>query len=232
LTALALSSGTDVQPPGGIEFREVFVDANGSVVQPNLQPTTKLEFRPEFIQADGQVAVTMLEETPGLLTPELFVGPDGQVTVDSLDQVPGILFTELRIDANGTVLTPTVTPPPGLEYRPIFIRADGAPGTSGTPAPSPKPQQLLELDGAWPNPFNPNLEIRFRLHADGPTVVRVYDARGALVRTLLQADLAADLHVLRWDGRDASGLTVASGTYWIRVSAHGEEYTTRAVLVK
>ena len=232
LTALALSSDTDVQPPGGIEFRDVFIDASGNVVVPTLQPTTQLEFRPEFIRPDGQVALTVLQETPGLLTPEIFVGPDGHVTVESLDPVPGIIFTELEIDPNGSVLTQMVTPPPGLEYRPIFIRPDGTPGTGTTPAPSPKPQHLLELDGAWPNPFNPNLEIRFRLHAAGPVNVRVYDARGALVRTLLQDELPADLHVLRWDGRDANGNDVASGTYLIHVRAHGEEHTTRAVLVK
>lgn len=232
LTALALS-GTDLQPPTGIEFRSAFIGPDGGVRDTTLVPTTRLEFRPEFISSDGQVTVQTLEVATDLMTPDQFIDADGQVTQSHISNPPpGLVFTELRISDDGTVLTPNVQPPDGLEYPPIFIGADGDPGTGATSAPLPKPKHLLELDGAWPNPFNPALEIRFRLHDTAQVRVDVFDVRGALVRTLLEAELAADLHVLRWDGRDAQGTAVASGSYVIRVRAGHEELSTKAMLLK
>ena len=180
-----------------------------------------------------KVVVPTLEVATDLMTPDQFIGPNGEVTQSHISTPPpGLVFTELQISPDGAVLTPNVQPPDGLEYPPIFIGADGAPGTGSTPAPLPKPKHLLELDGAWPNPFNPALEIRFRLHDTAQVRVDVFDVRGALVRTLLEAELAADLHVLRWDGRDAAGNSVASGSYVIRVRAGNEERSTKAMLLK
>jgi FlgD Ig-like domain len=232
LAALALSSVPDLPPPTGIEFRDVFVDSQGQVLISNLEPTGRLEFRPEFIADDGSVATSSLAVAPGLITPDPFIGSDGEVTQSTLTQtVPGLVFTELRISDDGTVLTPTVQPPDGIEFPPIFIGPDGNP-VGPTPAPPSTPKRLLELDGAWPNPFNPALEIHFRLNRASVVRASVYDMRGVLVRTLLETELPADLHVLHWDGRDAKGSAVASGSYLIRVRAGSEEYSTRAVLVK
>ncbi len=60
----------------------------------------------------------------------------------------------------------------------------------------------------------------------------VYDVRGALVRTLLDADLPRGGYQATWDGRDASGRGMASGSYFARLEAGGKVETVRMSLVR
>jgi hypothetical protein len=70
---------------------------------------------------------------------------------------------------------------------------------------------------AWPNPFNPRVNLAWERPAAGPLTVAVYDLRGRLVRRLLARDQApARGHVL-WDGADASGRPAPSGVYLVRL---------------
>jgi flagellar hook assembly protein FlgD len=62
--------------------------------------------------------------------------------------------------------------------------------------------------------------------------LRVYDLRGALVRTLVDADLPRGSHQATWDGRDASGRGMASGSYFARLEAGGRGETVRMALVR
>jgi hypothetical protein len=57
----------------------------------------------------------------------------------------------------------------------------------------------------------------------------VYDLAGRRVRTLPTS--AAEPDVVRWDGRDASGRVVASGTYFVRPVWAGEGAAARVQLL-
>ena len=78
---------------------------------------------------------------------------------------------------------------------------------------------MVQTLTAAPNPFNPRLEIAFNLPRAGHVQVEVFDARGRLVRTLLQADAPAGAGTLIWNGDDAGGRPVASGVYHLRLTA-------------
>ena len=71
----------------------------------------------------------------------------------------------------------------------------------------------------YPNPFNPSTQIRFQLPADGRTVIRIYNTRGQLIRTLVNRSFAGGSHNLLWDGKDNAGREVASGLYFINIRA-------------
>jgi hypothetical protein len=88
------------------------------------------------------------------------------------------------------------------------------------------------LHDARPNPFNPRTTVAFDLPRDTAARLRIYDLRGALVRTLVDAGLARGRHQADWDGRDASGREVASGSYFARLEAEGEVETVRMSLVR
>jgi flagellar hook assembly protein FlgD len=50
----------------------------------------------------------------------------------------------------------------------------------------------------------------------------IYDAAGRQVASLLHGELPAGRRSVTWDGRDASGRTVASGLYFARlITPHG-----------
>lgn len=89
---------------------------------------------------------------------------------------------------------------------------------------------------SYPNPFNPETEVRVSLPEDvaqdGARVsVRVYSVTGALVRDLYR-DRARGDFVVRWDGKDNGGNRVASATYYAAITAGDEKETLKLVLLK
>jgi hypothetical protein len=84
-----------------------------------------------------------------------------------------------------------------------------------------------------PNPFNPSTTIRFDVARDGGHVsLRVYDIRGALVRTLVDGRLEAGRTSARWDGRDDAGQLLATGIYLYRLEASEFSETRKMLLLK
>ncbi len=73
-----------------------------------------------------------------------------------------------------------------------------------------------------PNPFNPQTVIRYRLPRRGTATVRIYDARGRLVRSLDGGEQAAGVYQVRWQGRDDRGEALASGVYFAALVLDGE----------
>ena len=62
--------------------------------------------------------------------------------------------------------------------------------------------------------------------------VRVYDASGRRVATLLDSELAPHTHRLVWDGTDASGAAVGSGVYFVRIEVGERVVSRKAVVIR
>ncbi len=84
----------------------------------------------------------------------------------------------------------------------------------------------LSLASIHPNPANPGLEVRFTLARPGRTTLRILDARGRVVRTLLDEPRSVGAHVASWDGRTDGGASAASGVYFAQVVS-GDGVATR-----
>jgi hypothetical protein len=98
--------------------------------------------------------------------------------------------------------------------------------------PLPAVPAVASLGPNRPNPFNPRTEIVFAIPEAGQVSLRVYDAAGRLVRTLLDAVLPAGPGAVSWDGRDQAGRAVASGVYLCRLrTAAGESPPARRMLL-
>lgn len=74
------------------------------------------------------------------------------------------------------------------------------------------PEQF-DLHQNYPNPFNPTTTIEFDLPQRGHVKLIIFNILGKEVVTLVERELSAGSHSVRWDGRDSDGATVASGIY-------------------
>jgi flagellar hook assembly protein FlgD len=59
--------------------------------------------------------------------------------------------------------------------------------------------------------------MEFALPIASSVDLSVYDASGRRVATLMHSDLPAGRRSVTWDGREASGRTVAAGLYFARL---------------
>ncbi len=71
----------------------------------------------------------------------------------------------------------------------------------------------------FPNPFNPETEIRFALTKDSHVAINVYNTLGQQIGTLIDTEYAAGFHSVRWDGKDRNGSPVSSGVYLYQIQA-------------
>jgi flagellar hook assembly protein FlgD len=94
-----------------------------------------------------------------------------------------------------------------------------------------KPAFTLAFHGAWPNPMTEQTRIVFDLARRGPVSVNLFDLRGRLVSTILDATLEPGPHSVAWDGRSSSGARLGAGIYWMRFGAEGREFVKRVVVL-
>lgn len=101
-----------------------------------------------------------------------------------------------------------------------------------TPVEESDTPMAFELANAYPNPFNPVTNIKFALPAAARTTVSVFDLRGRLVKTLLDAEMSAAVHTVQWFGDDAAGRPAAAGVYFYEVRSDQHRAVGRMALVK
>ena len=89
-----------------------------------------------------------------------------------------------------------------------------------------------ELQGNYPNPFNPETTIRFSVKEAGPVSIGVYNLKGQLVKTLLRENKAAGNHQVVWNGTDNNGRAVSSGVYYYKMNAGSYQASRKMILVK
>ena len=87
----------------------------------------------------------------------------------------------------------------------------------------------------YPNPFNPETWIPYRLAEPAEVTFRIYSASGVLVRTLALGYQPAGIYEYRsravyWDGKNDVGEPVASGIYFYTLTA-GDFAATRKMLI-
>ena len=87
----------------------------------------------------------------------------------------------------------------------------------------------------YPNPFNPETWIPYRLAEDAFVTVTIYDQGGRVVRRLNVGHQTAAVYerrskAIHWDGRNEVGDKVASGIYFYTLTA-GDFSATRKMLI-
>ena len=84
--------------------------------------------------------------------------------------------------------------------------------------------QKTQLAQNYPNPFNPETWIPFELAEAANVTIKIYDAKGQLVRTIALGQQPAGFYLTQeraayWNGCNDSGERVASGVYFYTLKA-------------
>ena len=115
-------------------------------------------------------------------------------------------------------------------YGPLYAIQNGNLAAAAIEV-TPPPSFADALMQNRPNPFNPETVIPFSLASPGRVAVRVYDVRGRLVRTLLDAIKPAGVHAARWNGATESGARAATGIYFYRITYPDGHTTSKKMAV-
>ena len=96
----------------------------------------------------------------------------------------------------------------------------------------PEEQPKFDVGYAAPSPMLTTSSLRLSIPTPQRVKVDVLDIRGRLTRRLADEILPAGTHGVTWDGRNESGRKVASGIYFLRVSAASGTRVRRVVLLR
>ena len=147
------------------------------------------------------------------------------VGIESADQNDGIQITFNNEDApgaapleNNRVYRITTEAPTGY-VESLYTAHESIP-------------QTFSLQPAYPNPFNPTTTIPLTVGSEKPISAKIYDITGRLVYDFGKQSYHSGVMRLSWNGRNQSGNSVASGTYFLRVMQNGVTDLQKLVLIK
>ncbi len=112
----------------------------------------------------------------------------------------------------------------GMVLDSIAVFGDPPTGISHDPNVVPT---KFELYQNYPNPFNPVTKIKFDIPKTGFTTLKVFDATGSEIKTLVSKELASGKYTVDFDASNLS-----SGIYYYRLESNGQIKTNKMSLVK
>jgi len=120
------------------------------------------------------------------------------------------------------------------EGNPIAITVNGRVDYTYTNVHSKSqevPSEYL-LHQNYPNPFNPVTRICYELPEAGETVLQIFSIHGKQVRVYRVHHQSPGTYDFFWDGLDAQGNVMSSGTYIYRLQCNHYEQYMKAVLIR
>lgn len=121
----------------------------------------------------------------------------------------------------------STAPEDAVTYRLQLIETQDA--VTIKPVLMPNSTKLLSN---YPNPFNPSTNINFIVEQAGPVNVAVYDILGRTVAELVNSTMQAGVYNAFWDAKSSAGVTLPSGSYWVRLNTPTQKAMHRIVLIR
>ncbi len=92
--------------------------------------------------------------------------------------------------------------------------------------------EAYSLSQNFPNPFNPSTNIKYTLKDDGNVKLAIFNIRGQLVRTLVDARQSAGEYTQVWNGQDNNGTVLPSGIYFYTIQVNEFKITKKMSFTK
>ena len=110
--------------------------------------------------------------------------------------------------------------------------SDPAEWEGNVDAPVNELPAVTELQGNYPNPFNPSTTVQFATRESGHVTLEIYNVKGQKVKTLVDDRMDPGYHVITWDGRNDDGQIVTSGIYFSNMKTGKYTATKKMILMK
>ena len=136
------------------------------------------------------------------------------ISAQGLNAQPGITYTIVLSGGSFQYIRDAAVqfPPARVEHLKSILEYMGniVPDVCGVPGDGP--QFANALFNAYPNPFNPTTTIKYTIKDRAHVSLKVYNAAGQLVRTLIdEVQAPEEVKPVEWDGANNAGPTVSSG---------------------
>ena len=93
-------------------------------------------------------------------------------------------------------------------------------------------QLLFKLFNNYPNPFNAETTIKYRLLKSMKVSIAIYNILGQKVKTLINREMDSGHHSVKWEGRNDHGEPVASGVYIVKMNTKDFIKTKKILYLK
>jgi len=90
----------------------------------------------------------------------------------------------------------------------------------------------FEIANNYPNPFNAETLITYKVPTAGHVELAVYNMLGQKIRTLINKKLSAGAYHKVWDSKADNREDVASGVYFIRVISNNKQQIKKMILIR
>jgi hypothetical protein len=90
----------------------------------------------------------------------------------------------------------------------------------------------VSINPIYPNPFNHLTSIEYLLVEDTHVLLRIFNSRGQLVRTLVNGRDSAGSKSAHWDGRDEQARQVGTGVYFVQLDTTKQTIVRQVTLQK
>lgn len=179
--------------------------------------------------------ITQISQNNGNLAPTVFHMPlQIRFTTTNLDTIVTIPITtspqtdtfyfayqptSMTLDPNNWILKKTFLGIQEEDYKPLSVD-----------------RGLLKI---YPNPAKSAVNIRYSLPVKGKISLKLYDASGKLVKTLIDQNKNAGIHTLKIENplrsclsEASSKLKISNGVYFIELATPIQKYTRKILLIE
>ncbi len=88
------------------------------------------------------------------------------------------------------------------------------------------------MTSIYPNPFNPETNIRYQVTRPSRISIDIYNIRGEKISAIYEGNRTSGKYTTSWQGKDDQGHHVSSGIYFVRFTSDGHHDMRKIVLLK